>query len=65
MLLRGIGLARHLFSSGWNSSFILGMEERLADLADAKNDPVGLQLEAEHLPKRIRIPQKPSRSKER
>lgn len=35
--------------------FVLGMAERLADLADAKNDPVGLQLEEENLPKRIRV----------
>ncbi len=35
--------------------FVLGMADRLADLADAKNDPVGLQLEEENLPKRIRV----------
>jgi transcriptional regulator with XRE-family HTH domain len=34
--------------------FVLGLAERIADLADAKNDPVGLQLEEEHLPQRIR-----------
>jgi hypothetical protein len=34
--------------------FVLGMAERLADLVDAKNDPVGLQLEEENLPQRIR-----------
>jgi len=34
--------------------FVLGMVERLADLVDPKNDSVGLQLEEEHLPKRIR-----------
>lgn len=34
--------------------FVLGLAERLADLADAKNDPVGLQLDEEHLPQRIR-----------
>ena len=34
--------------------FVMGMADRLADLADAKNDPVGLQLEQEKLPKRIR-----------
>jgi transcriptional regulator with XRE-family HTH domain len=34
--------------------FVMGMTERLTDLADAKNDPVGLQLEEENLPKRIR-----------
>ena len=34
--------------------FILGMADRLADLADPKNDTVGLTLEEEHLPQRIR-----------
>ncbi len=34
--------------------FVLGMAERLFDLVDAKNDPVGLQLEEENLPQRIR-----------
>jgi len=34
--------------------FVLGMAERLADLVDPKNDPVGLQLEEENLPQRIR-----------
>ena len=34
--------------------FVLGMADRLADLVDLKNDPVGLQLEEENLPKRIR-----------
>lgn len=34
--------------------FVLGLTDRLADLADAKNDPVGLQLEEERLPQRIR-----------
>jgi hypothetical protein len=33
--------------------FVLGMADRLADLVDPKNDPVGLQLEEENLPKRI------------
>jgi hypothetical protein len=36
--------------------FVLGLADHLADVADPKNDPVGLQLEEEHLPKRIRIP---------
>lgn len=35
--------------------YVLGLADRLADLADARNDPVGLQLEEEHLPKRIRL----------
>ena len=34
--------------------FVLGLADRLSDLADARNDPTGLQLEEEHLPKRIR-----------
>src|SRR5437899_6743911 len=34
--------------------FVMGMVERLADLADLRNDAVGLQLEEEHLPQRIR-----------
>ena len=34
--------------------FILGMAERLAELVDPRNDPVGLQLEEENLPQRIR-----------
>jgi DNA-binding XRE family transcriptional regulator len=34
--------------------FVMGMADRLADLVDAKNDAVGLQLEEENLPKRIR-----------
>ena len=38
--------------------FILGMTQKLADLADPKFDELGLGLEAENLPKRIRIPRK-------
>ena len=38
--------------------FVMGMADRLADLVDATNDPVGLQLEEENLPKRIRTPRK-------
>lgn len=34
--------------------FILGMHERLAELANAKHDTIGLNLEEERLPKRIR-----------
>jgi hypothetical protein len=34
--------------------FVIGMVERLAELADPRNDAVGLQLEEEHLPQRIR-----------
>lgn len=34
--------------------FVLGMTDRIANLADAQNDTVGLQLEEERLPQRIR-----------
>ena len=34
--------------------FILGLVDRLADLADVKNDDLGLRLEEERLPQRIR-----------
>jgi len=34
--------------------FVLGMTPRLADLADSRTDEVGLQLDEERLPKRIR-----------
>ena len=43
--------------------FVLGMADRLADLADPKNDPVGLQLEEEHLPQRIRRAGKQKRTR--
>jgi transcriptional regulator with XRE-family HTH domain len=33
--------------------FVLGMTERLADIADASHDRIGLHLESEKLPKRI------------
>ena len=38
--------------------FVLGRVGRLGELADAKNDPTGLQLEEERLPTRIRVSQK-------
>lgn len=34
--------------------FALGMADRLADLADPRHDALGLALEEEHLPQRIR-----------
>jgi hypothetical protein len=34
--------------------FVLGLLERLADVADPAQDKTGLQLEEEHLPLRIR-----------
>jgi len=45
--------------------FVLGMVDRLADLIDPKNDPVGLQLEEENLPKRIRGTSKQKSPKEK
>jgi transcriptional regulator with XRE-family HTH domain len=38
--------------------FSLGLLDRLADLADPLNDTVGLQIEEENLPKRIRLPRR-------
>ena len=35
--------------------FVLGMVDRLADVADPRHDTVGLALEEEHLPERIRL----------
>ena len=43
--------------------FVMGMVERVADLADPKSDAVGLRLEEEHLPQRIRGPRKQNRIK--
>jgi len=37
-----------------NVLFVLGMAERVGDLADVKTDTVGLGLEEERLPQRIR-----------
>lgn len=39
--------------------FVLGLSEGVGDLADARTDAVGLQLEEERLPKRIRQPRRP------
>ncbi|HUK46658.1 MAG TPA: hypothetical protein VLW06_03660 [Terriglobales bacterium] len=45
--------------------FVMGMAERISELVDPRNDPVGLQLEEENLPKRIRRPRpaKPAKGK--
>ncbi|PYT96880.1 MAG: hypothetical protein DMG38_22180 [Acidobacteria bacterium] len=43
--------------------FVLGMAERLADLVAPQNDPVGLQLEEENLPQRIRGARRKKRPK--
>jgi transcriptional regulator with XRE-family HTH domain len=39
--------------------FVLGMIDRLVDLADFKSDVVGRELEEEHLPQRIRFSRRP------
>jgi hypothetical protein len=38
--------------------FALGMADRLAGVADPRHDTVGLELEEEHLPERIRLSRK-------
>ena len=43
--------------------FVMGLTDRLADLVDPKNDSVGLQLEEERLPQRIRTSRKQTRPK--
>jgi hypothetical protein len=43
--------------------FVMGMVERLADLVDPTNDAVGLQLEEDHLPQRIRGARKQKRTR--
>jgi DNA-binding XRE family transcriptional regulator len=43
--------------------FVLGFAPRLAELADARTDEVGLQLEEERLPQRIRARGKKSRQR--
>ncbi len=40
--------------------FALGMVDRLADLADPRHDSVGLELDEERLPQRIRLSQQRS-----
>ena len=40
--------------------FALGMVGRLADVADPRHDSVGLDLEEEHLPQRIRLSRRKS-----
>ena len=44
------------FGSYATALFVLGMNERLADLADPRHDTVGLNLQDRLLPKRIRLP---------
>ncbi len=38
--------------------FALGLGTPLADLADARNDEIGLRLEEERLPQRVRLPRR-------
>jgi len=38
--------------------FAMGMVDRLAEIADARHDAVGLELEEERLPQRIRLPRR-------
>ena len=44
--------------------FVLGMVDRLADLADPRSDSVGRQLDEERLPQRIRSARKQRRAPE-
>jgi hypothetical protein len=39
--------------------FVLGMADRLGDVADPGQDAVGIALEDERLPQRIRLPRRP------
>lgn len=39
--------------------FVLGIAERLGELADVRDDAVGLALDEERLPQRIRHPRQP------
>jgi len=36
--------------------FVLGLEEKVSDIADASTDRIGLDLEHERLPERVRMP---------
>ena len=42
--------------------FALGLADRLADIADVRHDSVGLALEEERLPERIRLSRAPKKS---
>lgn len=43
--------------------FVLGLIERLTDLADAAQDKLGRELEEERLPERVRLPGTPRKLK--
>jgi DNA-binding XRE family transcriptional regulator len=45
--------------------FVLGLTDRVVDLAAPTNDPVGLQFEEENLPQRIRTPRRPKSTKDK
>ncbi len=38
--------------------FVLGLVDRLGDLVDPRHDSVGIELDEEHLPQRIRLSRK-------
>lgn len=38
--------------------FVLGLIDRISNLADASEDTLGRQLDEDHLPKRIRLPRR-------
>ena len=42
---------------------VLGMADRLADVADPRHDAVGWELEEGNLPQRIRLPRRPKPSR--
>ena len=44
--------------------FVLGLTPRLAELADTRADEVGLQLENERLPQRVRVSTSPRKVKQ-
>jgi len=48
---------------GRKPDLALRMTDRLSDLADSKHDAIGLSLEDDLLPQRIRQPKKPSDTK--
>ncbi|MEO7142374.1 MAG: helix-turn-helix domain-containing protein [Bryobacteraceae bacterium] len=43
--------------------FVLGMIDRLADVADFRHDAAGIELDEEHLPERIRLPSRKKSTK--
>ncbi len=54
------GVAMELYAT---VLFVLGLVDRLADLADPKSDTAGLQLEEEHLPQRIHSARRQNRTR--